>query len=65
MEAIIEGMSKNTTLKHLDLTSNKFNAKGSRKWQDVVGRTALTHLDLSNNNIDEAGALAFVRGLTT
>jgi len=48
-------MSKNTTLKLLDLTQNKFNSNAMRKWIDILGKTGLLHLDLSSNNIDDDG----------
>ena len=56
-------MSKNTTLKHLDLTQNKFNSNAMRKWIDILGKTGLLHLDLSSNNIDDDGVQYVVKGL--
>ena len=53
VECMAEGMMKNVTLKHLELTNNKFNQNGIKKWSEVLGKTGLTYLDLSHNPLND------------
>lgn len=55
---------RNTSLKQLELASNKFSANGMRKWSEVLGKTSLTYLDLSSNSLDDEGTKHLVRGLS-
>jgi Leucine-rich repeat (LRR) protein len=59
-ECIGEGLSKNTTLRHLDISNNKFNPSSLKKWAEILGRTALRYLDLSNNDLSDEGSLSIV-----
>ena len=63
-ECIGECLSKNTTLRHLDISNNKFFPSSFKKWADVLGKTALRYLDLSFNDLSEEGSMYIVQGLS-
>lgn len=60
--ALAEGMIKNTTLKYLDLASNKLKADSLDRW-DPLGKTSISYLDLSFNDLDDQGVLCLIRAL--
>eukprot|EP00940_MAST-03C_sp_MAST-3C-sp2_P000627 g627.t1 len=54
-------LADNKTLKSLDLSRNRINAKGASVLSRLVsnGQCALTQLDVSSNQIGDKGAMAF------
>ena len=62
-EAIAEGLSRNTTLRSLDISNNRIGGPSLKRWQEVIGKCNLRHFDISNNNLYDEGAQFLIRGL--
>ena len=55
-EAIAEGLSRNTTLRVLDLSNNGIGPAPMKRWQEIIGKCSLRTLDISNNPLYDEGA---------
>ena len=53
--SIAEGLVKNFTLTHLDISSNKLKPSSLKKWADVIGKSGLVYLDVSFNDLENEG----------
>jgi Ran GTPase-activating protein (RanGAP) involved in mRNA processing and transport len=62
-EAIAEGLSRNTTLRHLDISTNRIGGQSLKRWQEVIGKANLRYFDISNNPLYDEGAQCLIRGL--
>ncbi len=62
-EAIAEGLSRNSTLRHLDISSNRIGGPSLKRWQEVIGKCNLRYFDISNNPLYDEGAQCLIRGL--
>jgi Ran GTPase-activating protein (RanGAP) involved in mRNA processing and transport len=62
-EAIAEGLSRNATLKVLDLSNNRIGPEPMKRWQEIIGKCSLRELDLSGNPLYDAGATCIFKGL--
>jgi len=62
-EAIAKGLSRNSTLKVLDLSNNRIGPEPMKRWQEIIGKCSLKSLDLSNNPLYDEGALCIFKGL--
>ena len=62
-EALADGLSRNTSLKQLDIANNKFTANGLKRWSEVINKSGLIHLDMSNNALEDEGTLLLIKGI--
>ena len=62
-EAIAEGLSRNTTLRYLDLNGNRIGGDSLKRWREVIASCGLRQLDIANNPLYDEGAQLLIRGL--
>lgn len=62
-EALADGVARNQTLVHLDLSHNRVTGESMRRWQEVLGKSHLRHFDLSFNPLRDEGAQCVIRSL--
>jgi Ran GTPase-activating protein (RanGAP) involved in mRNA processing and transport len=62
-EALADGIARNSTLRHLDISSNRIGAESMKRWEEILGHAPLKYLDISCNNLYDEGAMCVIRGL--
>lgn len=62
-EALADGLARNSTLRHLDISQNRIEQHSMHRWEEVLGRSPLKYLDISCNNLHDEGAMCVIRGL--
>ncbi len=62
-EALADGIARNSTLRHLDISSNKVTGESMKRWEEVLGKSYLRYFDVSHNNLGDEGAVSLVKAL--
>lgn len=62
-EALADGIARNSTLRHLDISQNRIEQQSMHRWEEVLGRCPLKYFDISSNNLHDEGAMCVIRGL--
>ena len=62
-EALAEGVARNSSLRHLDISNNRITGVSMKRWEEVIGKCHLKHFDISCNPLYDEGSQCLIRGL--
>jgi Leucine Rich repeat len=62
-ESLADGVARNSTLRHLDISSNRIKQESMARWQEVIGKCSLRYFDISCNYLYDEGAICIIKGL--